>query len=150
MWPVDAFWHFRGVTVDGGGFDGFGPCAHTFAMKSVSYSARIINACCLAHDNAGVDVVVVERDAQKDVDMREVVVPCEWMEERSGAAIRAEGEHNRGRGVFGRFVATAAAEGEMRGEGGTRRVLVRERGGLLAEGGRVKTGSLHRTRRESV
>lgn len=32
-------------------------------------------------------------------------------------------------------MATAAAESEMSGEGGTRRVLVREREELLAEGG---------------
>ena len=33
---------------------------------------RISNACCFAPGYIGVDVVVVEREAQEDVDVREV------------------------------------------------------------------------------
>lgn len=50
----------------------------------MSYSACIVNACCLAHGNASVEVVVTEKDARKDVNIGEVVVTCKWMEERSG------------------------------------------------------------------
>jgi len=102
--------------------------------------ARIANACCVAPSNAGVDVVVAEREAREDVDMREAIVPCERMEDRSETEVRSEGGHERGRGVYGREVATVAAEGGTGGGGGTRRVLLRETDELLAEGVRVRTG----------
>jgi hypothetical protein len=79
-----AFWRFEGVGVVGiGGFDGFSGCARTFATKSTSYRARSTSACCFAPDSgAGVDA-----DAREDVEVREVVVPCERMEERSEAVV---------------------------------------------------------------
>ena len=65
---MSTLWHLTGVGVDGGGFDGFGACARTCATKSGSYPARVANACCFAPGNAGVDVVVAEREALEDVD----------------------------------------------------------------------------------
>jgi len=115
-----AFWHFTTVSVDGGGFDGFGTCARTFATKSVSYCAHGANACCFAHGNIGVDVVVAERDAREDVDVREVVVPCERTEDRPETEVRAEGGRERSRGGCGCMVATAAAEGGTGGGRGAR------------------------------
>ena len=38
---------------------------------------HISNACHFAPSYVGVNVVVAEREAQEDVDVREVVVPCE-------------------------------------------------------------------------
>jgi len=137
-----AFWRFTGVGVDGGDFSGFGACARTFSTKIVSCRARIANACCSAPGNAGVDVVVAKREAGEDVDVREVVVPCERMEEQSETEVTAEGGHEPGRGVYECEVATVAAEGRMGGGGGTRRVLLREREELLAEGVCVRTGEL--------
>jgi hypothetical protein len=134
-----AFWRFAGVGVDGGGFDGFGACARTFATKSVSYRAPIANPCCFAPGNVDVDVMA-EREAREDVDVREVAVPCERMEERSETEVCAEGGRERGRGGYGCGMATAAAEGGMGGGGGTRRVLVSEREELLAEGVRARSG----------
>ena len=142
-----AFCRFTGVGVDGGGFAGFGACARTFATKRVSYGARIANACCFTPGNAGVGCVVAEREAREDVDVREVVVPCERMEDRSEAVVavdwtevRAEGGRDRGRGGYGCEVVTAAAEVETGGGGGARRMLVRETEELLAEGVRARTG----------
>ena len=89
--------------------------AYTFAMKSVSYGARIANASCSAHDDAGLDAVVAERVAWEDMDMREVIVPCGWMEERSKVETRAEGGRDCGRGGDFWIVTTAAAEGRMSG-----------------------------------
>jgi len=114
----------------------------TFATKGVSYRARVANACCFAAGIVGVNVVVAEREAREDVDVREVVVPCERMEDRSEMEVCGEGgrERGRGRGGYGCGVATVAAEGRIGGGGGRRRVLVSERQELLAEGVRVKTG----------
>jgi len=106
-----AFWRFTGVGVDGGDFSGFSARARTFSTEIVSYRARIANACCFAPSNAGVDVVVAKREAGEDVNTREVVVPCERMEDRSETEVRAEGEPERGRGVNGCEVATVAAKG---------------------------------------
>ena len=72
--------------------------------------------------------------------MREVVVPCESMEDRSETEVCAEGGRERGRGGYGCGVATVVAEGGMGGGGGTRCVFVREREEMLAEGVRVRTG----------
>jgi len=95
----------------------------------------------------GVDVVVAEKEAREDVDVREVVVPCERMEEQSETVVvvdwtevRAEGGCERGGGGYGYEVAMAAAEGGMGGGGGACRVLLREREELLAEGVHVRTG----------
>jgi len=78
-----AFWRFTGVGADDGGFDSFGACARTFMSKSVSHCARIADAYYFAPGNVGIDVIVAEREAQEDVDVQEVVVPCEKMEEQS-------------------------------------------------------------------
>jgi hypothetical protein len=83
--------------------------ARTHLRRRACHTPRIVNPCCLAHGKARVDVVVTEKDAREDVDMREVVVSCKWMEKPSGAEIRAERGRNRGRGGYGRFVATVAA-----------------------------------------
>jgi len=106
----------------------------------MSYRARVANACCFAPGSTGVDIVVAEREAREDADVREVVVPCERMEEWSETEVRAEGGRERGSGGYGYGcgVATAAAEGGM--GGGARRVLIREGAELLAEGVRVRTG----------
>jgi len=136
-----AFWRFAGVAVDGGGFGVFGGSARMFATKSASYRARAANPCCFAAGIVGVDVVAAEREAREDVDVREVVVPCERMEDRSEMEVCAEGGRERGRGGYC-GVATVAAEGGIGGGGGTRRVPVRETEELLAEGVRVRTGEL--------
>jgi hypothetical protein len=140
-----AFCRFTGV--DGDGLASFGACARTFTTKSVSYRARIANACCFPTGNAGVGCVGAETEAREDVDVREVVVPCERMEDRSEAVVavdwtevRAEGGRDRGRGGYGCGVVTAAAEVATGGGGGTRRVLVREMEELLVEGVRARTG----------
>ena len=106
-----AFWHFTTVSVDGGGFDGFCTCAQTFATKSVSYRAHGANACCFAHGNIGVDFVVAGRDAREDVDVWEVVVPCEGTEDQSEMEVRTEGGRERSHGGCGCRVGTAAAKG---------------------------------------
>ena len=129
-----------GVGVDSGGFDGFCVCARTFGTKSVSYRRpHVANACYFAPGSAGIDIVVAEREAREDVDVRGVVVPCERVEQRSTTEVRAGGGRERGGGGYGCGVVTAAAVGRMGGGGGARRVLVRERGELLAEGVRVRT-----------
>jgi len=107
--------------------------------KIVSYRARAANACCFAAGIVSVDVTAAEREAREDVDVREVVVPCERMEDRSEMEVCAEGGRERGRGGYC-GVATVAAEGGIGGGGGTRRVPVRETEDLLAEGVRVRTG----------
>ena len=84
-------WHFTTISVDGGGFDGIGTCARTFATTSVTYHVHGANACCFAHGNIGVDVVVAERDAREDVDVWEVVVPYERTEDQSETEVHAEG-----------------------------------------------------------
>jgi len=108
-----AFRRFTGVGVDGGGFGGFGACTCTFTTKGVSYRACAANACCFAPSNVDVDVVVAERKAREGIDVREVVVPCERIEDRSEMEVRAKGWRERGRGGYGCGVATAAAEGGM-------------------------------------
>jgi hypothetical protein len=50
-----AFWRFAGVGVGGGG--GLDACAHTLAVKSASYRARLASTCCFA-PGADVDVGV--------------------------------------------------------------------------------------------
>ena len=70
--------------------------------------------------------------------MREVVVSCESMEDRSEMEVCAEGGREHGRGGHC-VVATVAAKGGIGGAGGMRRVPVRERDELLAEGVRVRT-----------
>jgi len=76
------------------------------------------------------------------VDVREVVVPCERMEDWSEMEVCGEGgrERGHGRGGYGCGVATVAAEGRMGSGGGTRCMLVSERQELLAEGVCVRTG----------
>ena len=56
----------------------------------------------------GVDVVMAEREARGDVNIREVVVPCERMEGRCETVVvvdwtevRAEGGRERGGGGYG-------------------------------------------------
>lgn len=71
------FWHFTGVGVDSGNFNGFGTCAHMFTAKNVSYHTCIAKSCYFAPGSAGVDDVVAEREVQEDVDVQEVIVPCE-------------------------------------------------------------------------
>ena len=134
-----AFWHFAGVGVDGGNFDGFGACTRTFVTKSASYRAPIANACCFAPGNVDVDIIA-EREAREDVDVREVAVPCERMEKRSETEVCAEGGRERGRGGYGYGMAMAVAEGGVGGSGGTRRVFVSGREELLAEGVRARAG----------
>ena len=95
----------------------------------------------------GMDVdVEAETEAREDMDVREVVVPCERSEERSDEAVvvvdwmdvRAEGGREReGGGGSGAAAAVGGIEG---GGGGMRRVLAREREELLAEGVRIRTG----------
>jgi len=46
-------------------------------QRRASHTACVSNACCFAPGYAGINVVVVEREAWEDVDVREVVVPCE-------------------------------------------------------------------------
>ena len=96
--------------------------------------ARAANACCFAPGNVGVDVVVAEREARENVDVWEVVMPCERMEGQSETEGRADGGRERGRDGYGCGVETAAAEGGVGDGGCTRRVFVREREELLAEG----------------
>jgi len=76
------------------------------------------------------------------VDVREVVVPCERMEDWSEMEVCREGGRERGCGCggYGCGVAMVAAEGQMGSGGGMRRVLVSKRQELLAEGVRVMTG----------
>src|SRR5579863_9456859 len=101
-----AFWRFGiGVSGGGGGFCGFGACARTFATKSVSYRARVACACCFAPVREDAAAAAAETDAREDVDVRDVVVPCERMEERSETVVavdwtdvRAEGGRERGGG----------------------------------------------------
>ena len=102
------FWRFTGVDIDYGCINGFGACARTFAVKGVSYYTRIVNACCFAPSSAGVDVVVAEREVRENVDVGEVVVPCERMQERSETAaavdwmeVCVEGGRERGGGGYG-------------------------------------------------
>ena len=124
-----AIWSFTGGAFDGG-FDNFGAYARMLVTKSASYRARATNGCCPTRGNIGVDVVVVEREVLVDVDVREVVVPCEGWKSgprrryalRKGASPVAVG---MGGGQDGR---------------GTRHVPVSERFELLAEGVRVGTG----------
>lgn len=138
-----AFWRFAGIGVGRAG--GLGACARTLAVKSVSYRARVTWACCFA---PGADDVGVEADAdteaREEMDVREVVVPCEKRDERSEVVVavdwtdvRADGGCERGRGAFVVGIATAAADDDGGGGGGTRRVLWRETQELLAEGVRV-------------
>ena len=105
----------------------------------MSYRTRIANACCFAPGSTGVDVVVAEREAREDVDVWDVVVPCERIEERSETEVRAEGGRERGSGGYG-YGCEVAAAGGMGGGGGARRALIREGEELLAEGVRVRTG----------
>jgi hypothetical protein len=79
---------------------------------------------------------------REEVDVRELVVPCEKRDERSEAVVvvdwtdvRADGGRERGSGPF---VGGFAADGG--GGGGTRRVFWREREELLAEDARVWIG----------
>jgi len=51
--------------------------ARKHLQRRASRTARVSNACCFAPSYAGVDVVVAEREGREDVDVREVVVPCE-------------------------------------------------------------------------
>jgi hypothetical protein len=132
-----AFWRFGVGVVGGGPFCGLGVCTRTFATKSVSYRVRAVNACCFAPLTEA--AVAAETDAREDVDVREVVVPCERMEERSEAVVavdwtevRAEGGRERGGGY--------GAGGGTGGGGAARRVLAREREELLAEGVRCGIG----------
>lgn len=140
-----AFWRFAGT-----GAGGLDACARTFARKTASYRARLANCCCFAAGGMGVvgmDVdVEAETEAREDMDVREVVVPCERSEERSDEAVvvvdwmdvRAEGGREReGGGGSGAAAAVGGIEG---GGGGMRRVLAREREELLAEGVRIRTG----------
>ena len=127
---------FTGVGVDGGDSGIFGACTRMFTTKSVSYRARAANACCFAPSNVDVDVDGVERKApQEGIDVREVVVPCERMEDRSETEVRAEGERERGRGGYGCGVATVAAEGGM--EWGRHPSRVCQRAGRTACRGRA-------------
>ena len=126
-----AFWHFTTVSVDGGGFDGFGTCARTFATTSVSYHEHGANTCYFAHSNIDVDFVVAERDAREDIDVREVVVPCERTEDQPETEVCAEGGRERSRGGCGCRVATAAAEdGTGGGRGACRTVSGRGKSNL--------------------
>ena len=130
-----AFWRFGGVGVGGDG--GLGACARTLAEKSTSYRARVACACCFA-PGAGVGV---DTEVREEMDVREVVVPCEKRDERSEAVVavdwtdvRAEGGWERGgREAFVGGIAAATGGGG----GGTRRVFWREREELLAEEARV-------------
>ena len=119
-----AFWRFTGVGVDGGGSGVFGVYRRAFAAKS---RRALLTPTVSLPATLGVDVVVAEREAREDVDVREVVVPCERMEERSETEVRAEAERERSHGGHGFGVETAAAGGGTGGGGGTRRVFVRER-----------------------
>ena len=134
-----AFWGFAGVGVDGGGFGVFVRACVRLRRRACR-TARAANACCFAAGIVGADVVVAEREAREEVDVREVVVPCERMEDRSEMGVCAEGGRERDRGGYGHGVANVAGEGGMGDGGGTRRVLVSERQELLAEGVRVRTG----------
>jgi hypothetical protein len=79
-----AFWRFG---TGGGSFCDFdGACARTFATKSTSYRARIASACCFVPVKEE-DDGAAEADARDDEDVREVVVPCERMEDRSEAVV---------------------------------------------------------------
>jgi hypothetical protein len=137
-----AFWRFAGIGVGRG--DSLGVCERTLAVKSASYRARVVCACCFA---PGADVGVeadADTEAREDMDVREVVVPCEKSDERSEVVVavdwtdvRADGGRERGRGAFVVGIATAAAAADGGGGGGTRRVLWRETEELLAEGVRV-------------
>jgi len=51
--------------VDSGGFDNFDASTRTFATKSASYHALVVNACCFAPGNVSVDVVGAEREARE-------------------------------------------------------------------------------------
>lgn len=86
----------------------------------------------------------VDTEVREEIDVREVVVPCERREERSEAVVavdwtevRAEGGCERGRGPFESGIAIAAAAATGGGGGGRRRVFWREREELLAEEVRV-------------
>jgi hypothetical protein len=125
-----AFWRFAGVGVGGGG--GLGACARTLAVKSVSYRARVACACFApgADEDVGVDAHAETDVVREEVDVRELVVPCEKRDERSEAVVavdwtdvRADGGRERGSGPFVGEIAAAAAGG---GGGGTRRVFWRE------------------------
>jgi hypothetical protein len=97
-----AFWRC-GVGAGGGSFCDLRACARTFATKRTSYRARVASACCFAPVTE--DAAPNETDAREDVEVREVVVPCESMEERSEVVVavdwtevRAEGGRERSGG----------------------------------------------------
>jgi hypothetical protein len=76
----------------------------------------------------------------EEMDVREVVVPCERREERSEAVVavdwtevRAEGGCERGQGAFEGGIAIAAVAATGGGGGGRRHVFWREREELLVE-----------------
>ena len=114
--------------------------ACTFATKSVSYHTCAANACCFAPGIVGIDVVVAEREAREDVDVQEVVVPCERMEDWSEMKVCTEGGCECSHGRYRCGMVTVAVEGGMADGGGMCCKPVREREELLAEGARVRTG----------
>jgi hypothetical protein len=137
-----AFWRLAGFGVGGG----LGGCARTLAVKSASYRARVTCACFApgADEDVGVGAHAETDGVREEVDVREVVVPCEKRDERSEPVVavdwtdvHADGGRERGTGPFVGGIATATAGG---GGGGTRRVFWREREELLAEEVRVWTG----------
>jgi len=93
----------------------------------------------------GVDAHAEKDVGREEIDVRELVVPCEKRDERSEAVVavdwtdvRADGGRERGSGPFVGGIAAAAAAGG--GGGGTRRVFWRGREELLAEEARVWIG----------
>jgi hypothetical protein len=94
--------------------------------------------------DVGVNADTEMDGVREDMDVRELVVPCEKRDERSEAVVavdwtdvRADGGRERGTGPFVGGIATVVDGG---GGGGTRRVFWREREELLAEEVRVRIG----------
>ena len=69
-----------------GGDRDLGACARTLAEKSASYRAGVACACCFA---PGADVGV-NTEVREEIEVREVVVPCEKRDERSEAVVAVD------------------------------------------------------------
>jgi len=135
-----AFWRFGGVGVDGGGFHGFGACAHTVMSKSVSHCARIDNATASLQATLASTLLWLRGRRGRMWTCRRSLCLVKGWKSRLSTEVRAEGGRERGCGGYGCGVAMAAAEGGVGGGGGTRCVLVGKREESVAEGPPVRTG----------